>query len=104
MSSSDIYSSRDPIQPISSSQKKRKNRDQEGLNGDLKNGKRKRRSRNSGWRRFVHLYRKERVQKRVWIGVFIFFIFILIVAAFVEFGIERGYVPPEQAQSVLSDE
>jgi len=104
MSKADIYRNQDAVRPISTSRRESKIHDgKSSFEKGSKNGKRKRRSRNSGWRRLVHLYRRDRVQKRVWIGVFIFFILILVVAAVVEFGIQQKYKMQDQSEEKLSE-
>ena len=46
---------------------------------------RKRRSKNSGFRRLLHLYRKENAQKYVWRGALIFFVVSIVLAAIYQF-------------------
>ena len=46
---------------------------------------RKRRSKNSGLRRLLHIYRKESAQKHLWRGVVIFLLIGIVLAAIYQF-------------------
>ena len=46
---------------------------------------RKRRSKNSGFRRLLHIYRKETAQKHLWRGALIFLLIGIVLAAVYQF-------------------
>ena len=100
MSDTDIYKSREPMpfggrNPKRSSRRRRRSDRPRRAFDDQD---RKRRSRNSGLRRLLHLYRKRDNEKIFWWTVFILFMAGLIWVAVYQFVIREGEIR-EQEQS-----
>jgi len=113
MSDTDIYKNRPRLRQVQSKPKRRR-RTSSRLPFD-ETPHRRRRSSNSGLRRLLHLYRKPENEKRVWWGILIAAVIILIAIAIWQFvyrehvirknsrqkDINRtGYSQPETGSSV----
>jgi cytoskeletal protein RodZ len=84
MSDTDIYKKREAM-PIGNKPEKKKRRRRSGTNRAFDDHSRKRRSKNSGLRRFLHLSRKSKNEKVIWISVGVLFIVILLIVGIWQF-------------------
>jgi hypothetical protein len=84
MSDTDIYKNREAM-PIGNKPEKKRRRRRSGSNRAFDDHSRKRRSKNSGFRRFLHLFRKSKNEKIIWISMGVLFVSILIFIAIWQF-------------------
>jgi len=86
MSKTDIYENNEQIhQRPAPARKSRRRHKSSNEPRSFDAPKTKRRSKNSGFRRFLHLYRKDRIQKKIWILIGFAFVLLLVVAGLLEF-------------------
>ncbi len=87
MSDTDIYKNREPVQnePGNVNSKKRHHRRSASLTAFGETGNRRRRSKNSGLRRILHLSRKSANEKHFWWSLLGITIAILLVIAIWQF-------------------
>lgn len=110
MSDTDIYKNREPM-PYSPVKTKRSHRRRRSTpQRAFDDHTRKRRSRNSGLRRVLHLYRKEGTEKVVWLTMLVVVVVLLASIAVWQFVIREHQIkaaeetaPPVQAQSSAND-
>ena len=95
MSETDIYKNREAL-PIGNKPPRKKNHRRSGPKRAFDDHSRKRRSKNSGARRALHLARKSENEKVVWISVGIIFLIALIAAAVWQFLIREIMIRDEQ--------
>ena len=93
MSKTDIYNTREPIKSSSVSASKKRRRRSESSKTFGVEQPRKRRSRNSGLRRLLHLSRKSENDKKIWITIF-----VLIAVALTWIGIWQFWYLDYQIQ------
>ncbi|MDF7807224.1 hypothetical protein P4E94_07230 [Pontiellaceae bacterium B12219] len=84
MSDTDIYKNREAM-PIGNKPEKKRRRRRSGSNRAFDDHSRKRRSKNSGLRRLLHLARKSKNEKIIWISMGVLFVSILIIIAIWQF-------------------
>jgi len=84
MSDTDIYKNRQPM-PVTGTKPKRRRRRSSNSEVFDETGNRRRRSKNSGFRRLLHLLRKPKNEKRFWLGLLIGTAVILIFIAIWQF-------------------
>ena len=88
MSDTDIYKNREPL-PYGNKRPKRSSRRRSDSSRAFDDHSRKRRSKNSGLRRLIHLYRKKENEKLIWWSVLVSVAVILIVLAIWQFWIRE---------------
>ncbi len=88
MSQTDIYKNKEQVQSTSDGSRFRKGRRKHRTSTlrTLDNHDRKRRSRNSGLRRFLHLSRKSENEKAIWWGLLVVVVILLLLSALWQFG------------------
>ncbi len=101
MSDTDIYKNREPMPAAKKPSKKRRRR-RSAPQRAFDDKERKRRSRNSGLRRLLHLFRKSENEKVIWSVVGVLFVVILVSAAVWQFVIrERMIIQNEQSDDYM---
>ena len=94
MSETDIYKKREPMPIGKKPEKKRKRRSSSQRAFDETN--RKRRSKNSGLRRVLHLSRKSKNEKYVWSWLGILFVLVLVLVGVWQFLIQEHLIREEE--------
>ncbi|MBN2162784.1 MAG: hypothetical protein JXR25_15230 [Pontiellaceae bacterium] len=97
MSDTDIYKKREPMpigtrRPKHSGRRRRSNREKRPFDDQ----NRKRRSRNSGFRRLLHLYRKRDNEKIFWWSLFISTLVLLVGLAVWQFVIREATIRQQE--------
>ena len=102
MSKSDIYKNNEIFHPTKKSNKKPRRRRSSSASDSrtFDAPKTRRRSRNSGFRRFIHLYRRNRIQKLVWGFIWLFLLSLIIISGLWEFWLKdrttEKILPPQE--------
>ena len=88
MSQTDIYKNKEQVQSTSDGSQSRKGRRKHRTSTPrtFDNHDRKRRSKNSGLRRFLHLFRKSENERAIWWGLLIVVVILLLLSAIWQFG------------------
>lgn len=97
MSDTDIYKNREAI-PMGNKPPKKKRRRRSTSRQAFDDRTRKRRSKNSGMRRMLHLFRKNENEKVVWISFGVLFVVILVGIAIWQFLISEILVRDQETQ------
>ncbi|WP_372846579.1 hypothetical protein [Pontiella sp.] len=95
MPNTDIYKQREPL-PFGNKPPEKKRRRRSASKRAFDDHSRKRRSKNSGLRRLLHLWRKSSNEKAIWISIGVVFIVLLIVVAVWQFVILEHMVRIEE--------
>jgi hypothetical protein len=98
MSDTDIYKNRERMPYGDKGPRRSSRRRRTDAQRAFDDHSRKRRSRNSGFRRFLHLYRKKENERVFWWSVMISIIVILILLAIWQFWIREVLIRSENAQ------
>ena len=91
MSDVDIYKNREAM-PVSNKPPEKKRRRREKSQRAFDEHDRKRRSKNTGFRRFIHLFRKSENEKVIWISFGVLFVVILGLVAIWQYLIKEQLV------------
>ncbi|QBG46578.1 hypothetical protein EGM51_03890 [Verrucomicrobia bacterium S94] len=98
MSESDIYKQREPI-PMGKKPEKKRRRRRSDSQRAFDDRPRKRRSRNSGLRRLIHLARKSENEKIVWSVFGIGILLLVVVVAIWQFFLQERLIRQEEQSS-----
>ncbi|HSR87558.1 MAG TPA: hypothetical protein VLL07_01285 [Pontiella sp.] len=99
MSDTDIYKNRERMPYGDKTPRRSTRRRRSDSQRAFDDHSRKRRSRNSGFRRFLHLYRKKENERVFWWSVIISIIVILTLLAIWQFWIREAMIRSENEQT-----
>ena len=99
MSDTDIYKKREPMPYGNKRPRRSTRRRRSDSQRAFDDHSRTRRSKNSGLRRLLHLYRKKENEKVVWWSVLVSAVVILIAVAIWQFGIRELIIRSENEQT-----
>ena len=99
MSDTDIYKNRERMPYGGKRPKRSTRRRRSGSQRAFDDQSRKRRSKNSGLRRLLHLYRKKENEKVVWWSVLTCTLVILTLLAIWQFGIREAIIRSQNEQT-----
>lgn len=98
MSDTDIYKNREAL-PMGNKPEKKRRRRRSGTQRAFDDHSRKRRSKNSGLRRFLHLSRKSENEKKIWSSVGILLLALLIIVAIWQFVISEQLIRQQEKET-----
>ncbi|WP_372796360.1 hypothetical protein [Pontiella sp.] len=96
MSDTDIYKKREAMPMGKTPEKKRRRRRSSSAPRAFDDKNRKRRSKNSGIRRMLHLSRKSENERIIWISVGVIFLVLLVTVALWQFVIQERLVREQE--------
>jgi hypothetical protein len=97
MPPNDIYKQREPM-PFGNKPPEKKRRRRSSSKRAFDDHSRKRRSKNAGLRRLLHLSRKSKNEKAIWISIGIVFVAMLIIVAIWQFVVLEHLIRIEEQQ------